>query len=148
MTDYIKLKIGRQCCRRRTKDKKMKPWGDMQQAAAGKQQAMLIALRMQPPQKRQRKQGGGAAEQEKAALIAVLDAHGIIKDMRSELQCPSCAGPLQKEATYSCRKCQSLLHVRCLPQEAPEGAYLTLCFVCHERTQLIVDVMGVCQADD
>jgi site-specific recombinase XerD len=109
--------------------------------------------------------GGEAAKQDKAALIAVLSAHGIIKDMHEDLVCPTCGGHLRREATYVCKSCGSMFHVRCLASNE-EGTWLQHCLNCWEKpppvsedflepgkaeapkTQshkdIIVDVMGVC----
>ena len=116
--------------------------------------------------------GGEADEQEKAALLAVLTAHGILRLLHGSQICPSCGGPLQMEASFSCASCSSVFHVRCLHRQN-DDIPSKLCFVCAMKSaavsetpsatedppalpsvqqkpqktrakDIIVDVMGVC----
>jgi hypothetical protein len=93
-----------------------------------------------------------AGEERTRLCTAQLTAQGIIKDLHCQDLCTSCGRILRMEATFRCKECKSLFHVRCLPQEEEEMKYSTSCFTCTQRARakgkekadIIEDVMGVC----
>ena len=93
----------------------------------------------------------GGSEEQGTTLLTQLTAHGVLRPLYLQEQCPSCGQPITREAAYKCQECEQLRHVRCHPLSGT-GHPSPLCFLCQEEREernlqaksLIIDVMGVC----